>query len=156
MNRYQPTTLWGVATFRLWNAASRGVVSCAASYAAMTTQLMSSGRKILGEVADKNKVIRQAALKRETAQQTATLGSPGVETTDNKPSAPTPVIVQEMPRQIEIPTSSAAPESNGAQLNLGAAKEFTPQSFGQGKGGKKRKNRPEGRDSGAHNSTPPK
>ncbi|GEM_PF-4239134 len=153
MNRYQPSTIWGVATFRLWNVASRSMVSCAASYAAMTTQLMSSGRKILGEVADKNKVIQQATTNKEAALQAATLNSHVVKILNEEPSVPMPVTLQEMPRAIEPPVRSAVSESNGAQLNLDATKEFSPQSFGQGKGGKKRKNRPEARDNGVPNST---
>jgi hypothetical protein len=152
MNRYLPTTLWGIAAYRMTSAASFGLACYAASYTAMANRLMSGKRTMEGE-GDKPMPPRAVSApttverSERTSRQPIARGDAGVqktaapEPTDKPqvkaPAEPKPSILADL--KIDSPSKSA-----GAQRE--AAKQIAPHTVAKRKGGKKRKGRPEGKD----------
>lgn len=164
MNRFQPTTFWGVTTYHLWRTASLGLSCYAASYAAMANAFKAGEQKIQGKAVE-NKPAPKAAVSapspvpaapRNTDSQLSSVkhnvipkpAAPeiAVVKTDVKPpAAPVPSFA----RTVETPkvTSPAQPQPSTPPATPNAAKEFTAPRAVQEKSGKKKKNRAKGLNS---------
>ena len=152
MNRYLPTTLWGIAAYRMTSAASFGLACYAASYTAMANRLMSGNRKIEGELdkpAPPRAVSAPNTVERteRTSSQPIARGDAVVQKTAapepiNKPQVKAPAEPKpSIPADLKIDSPS---KTAGAQRE--AAKHIASHSVAKRKGGKKRKGRPEGKD----------
>lgn len=160
MDRFQPTTFWGVTAFRLWRAAALSWTGYAASYAAMA-KAISSGRKGRQDVVEEKPVAKQDVVAAPAPKIEAPKASSAPVVVKSDAAVKTIGVVEKAQNQsapqskdeepfalkpsVAPATGSSAPapqaQPASAPASNSAVKQFNPQSGPHGKSGKK-KNRP--------------
>ncbi|MBI3897641.1 MAG: hypothetical protein HY308_05005 [Gammaproteobacteria bacterium] len=157
MNRLEPTTLWSVAAYRLWVTTSLGLACSAANYAAMGNYFVSNAfrkqsNKGIGDKLSSMSASRSSSPVSDSARRSVS-SPPSASVGDLVKKVVAPDVSVANPPSKQVPAPSVAnearePLANGPSVpsNAAAAKPFVPPPGSHGKGGKKRRHRPEGKD----------